>query len=403
MTRLLRVGLALALCFIAVGIVTVPPALADVGASDGTGAQEEHEGPTYSSPDSSEVTGEGYEQVSLDLGAAVEADAQQLHAEHDRRVFAARLDAADSTAEREQVAEQRLATIQQRYERLAAREDVLLNDYGSRELNDQLFLRELVGLRAAIEAQATLQDQVTTVEPAPDRMLNYEATLMADQPVTETVRTGIRSADSDPAVYIQTGEATVILATVDKSGINGGTYTRQAIRQDGRNLSVGTEADQFRVDGELGVALAFDRAAELYTWEFDNFVQQGQEIQQGKVYGIRVEHTRGLLRTYLDGATTDVFHEIQTQPLRSVEFTSRVVNSTSEVNVNVERTRETGPMRITVTEAGNLDPIDDVTVQMNGNTVGTTDDDGELWLVQPRVTPTVTVTTPDGETVMIDV
>lgn len=395
MTRLLRGALLVAVCVLAAGFLTAAAATTVIDASDWSVAQSETDGPSYASPATGSATGEGYESVSMDLSAAVQADAQELRAGHDRRVLDAELAAAANDSARESLAEQRLDAIESRYERLDEREQELLRAYGQGEINTQLFVSELTNLRTALEAQSELQDQTSSEVSTPEQLLNFESTLLASQPVTERIAAA-QTGGEDTTVYLLTGQQRFVLATFD-----GETFLRQATLRDERDLNAGLEADQFRTDGRQDPTAISDRATNLYPWVF----QRGEEVvsirADRKVYPVTVDYTQGELQLYFDGATTDVFQENYYQNLDDVRFTTTATNETDSVNVTVDQTQETGPMEVTVTSGGQ--PVEGATVRILDLAVGTTDGAGQLWAVEPRIESDLVVTTPDGERVTVTV
>lgn len=388
--------LLVAVCLLAVGFLASPAATTAVDGLDRSVSQSE-DGPSYASPDASSIREEGYESVSMNLGAAVQRDAQALRTEHERRVLDDKLAAAINDSATTYLAEQRLAEIEQRYERLEDRERELLQAYADRQISAQLFLSQWATLRSAVQMQSSLQEQAASEVQVPERVLNLEGALLIDGPVTERVRSAQRTVGDTP-FYILTGEESAVLATIDD-----GRFFRQATLRENRDLTVGTEADQFRVDGEPDFGEVSARAAELYPWVFEDNLRESVagHASNSKVYLATAGYSRGELRAYLDGATTEVFQEIHEQPLDRVAFASTATNGTADLNVTVERTQETGPMRVTVTDGEQ--PLEGATVQTDEQSVGVTDDDGQLWLVEPRIATTLAVTAADGDRVTVSI
>lgn len=403
MVRLPSGALLLVACVLAVGALSAPVATAHLNPAETPAPQSAEDGPSYESPDDDSVTGEDYETVSLNLGAAVQADAQALRTEHERQVFAEELEAANTDSARTFVAEERYETLVSRYERLDEREQELIEGYGNGELTTGLLLSELVNLQTTLQAQVTLREQARTESstPVPERLWNFEGALAVDAPIVDRVATAQRSfGDSEP-FYILSGEESLALATVDDQ-----TFLRQATVREGRDLTVGREADQFRTEEGDNIEEASDRAADLYPWIFAQNLRESAlaypEFEgTSKVYLVGATYSEGTLTTYLDGATTNVFHEIHEQPISRIEFTGSVSNESGTLNVTVERTSETGPMRVTATNSESGIPIEGVTVEIAETTVGTTDSDGRLWAVEPRIASEVSVSTDDGDTVIV--
>jgi len=245
MTRLFRLAVALLVALLAVGFLTAPALTSAVDGSNSNSLQDqaEQDQPSYASHDAADVSGEGYQSVSINIGAAVQAEAQTLRTEHDRRVFDAALRRASSDAAQQFAAEQRLQEIESRYERLDQREAELITTYGDGTIAEQLFLSELAILQTALEGQSSLQAQASTVVPASDRLLNYEETLLANAPITERIVAAQRSVEDNPTIYVQTGQDAVVLATIEDQPGSGGTFVRQATIRDARDLTAGSDAE----------------------------------------------------------------------------------------------------------------------------------------------------------------
>lgn len=396
MTRLLRAVLLVAVCVLAVGFLTAPGVTSAGDAPARSGTQTEHDGPSYASPATGSATGEGYESVSLDLGAAVQADAQQLRTAHEERTLDAGLSAAFNESGRDFLAERRLETIASRYEQIDQREQEILDAYSQGDISTAMFLSELANLHVVVESQSQLQAQAAEEVTVPERLLNLEGGLLVENPVIEEVAAAQRTVDSSTSVYVLTGEEMYVLATID-----GERFLRQATVRSGRDLGAGTDEDQLRSDGNLSLEQVSERTAELYPWVDDQLVpgSYGYHDPRAKVYEVSLDHPKGELLTFIDGATTEVFHETHNQPLDRLEFTRTVENDTGALNVSVEQTRPTGPMRITVTSDGQ--PVEGATVRISDQPVGTTDRSGVLWAVEPRIGDELTVTTADGDPIIV--
>jgi len=412
MTRLPSGALFL-VCLLAVGMAAVPAVTAAVedtasgpSVTDATSTADQvaPDNSSYTSPDSGVVTNEGYESASLNLGAAVQADAQTLRAEHDRRVFEAALEGAGTDSARAFVAEQRYELLETRYERLDEREQALIDAYGTGALGSELFLSELASLRTALDTQVALREQARaqTSTSVPERVRNLEGALAVDTPVVDRVAEAQRSVGNSEPVYILTGEEFVSLATVSE-----GRFLRQATIHSGRDLTVGTDADQFRAAGSNPLGEASNRAAELYPLIYEEAPSESvNEFPQlpgdSKVYVVTATYTEGVLQAYLDGATTDVFHEIHEQPLNRIEVSARTSVANGTLNVTVGRTSDTGPMRVTATNSQSGLPIQGATVSVGETELGTTDAEGQLWGVEPSGPAELIVTTDTGDRVVVD-
>jgi hypothetical protein len=140
----------------------------------------------------------------------------------------------------------------------------------------------------------------------------------------------------------------------------------------------------------------------LYPWAFANdpSARGARGFGNTSVYRISVDHTHGSLVSYLDGATQNVFREVQRKQLVSIPLDTRVANNTTSLRLQVNTTHESGPMHVEVTRPKTgLPVVSEVTV--DGERVGTTDTDGDLWTVRPRGPTRINATTASGDRVTL--
>lgn len=390
--------LSLAVVGIAVGGV-----IAVDNTADSTQSTVHHQENTtnYLSPAPGETETTEYHRVSIDVSSVIDSSAREIHAEHERYAFEVALSTADEAETRALVAEQKLDEIDRRYQRLDQHQEDVFSEYERGTIESAAVVRELTALKSVIELQSDLRQRAEQ-ETDPDSSLlsklhSQEHALLVEQPVSDQLEQSLHGTTDPTTVYLQSGDSGLVLATIDDS-----TFKREATIRSERNLD---GQDQFVETGEdefqWGMGNAFPRSNELYPWAFDrdNLIQhdigRADSSIHSQVYKITAHHLHGELSVYLDGGTTNVFHEAQTKPLSLLPVTETVSNSTDEYTLELELTDRAGPMLAAVVDDDGT-PITDASVTVDGQHVGTTDESGQLWIVRPHGPFEVSVS-PDGE------
>jgi hypothetical protein len=343
--------------------------------------------------------GEEYERVSMDVSTAAAAAAQEIHNAHDAGTFERQLQSA-SEDRRSAVAQRQLEAVRDRLERLDRRQAELFAAYGSGEISTQALLRELIALETAVDAQTELRTRAeSTANPSTALRVELETledVLSVDRPVIERLQGTLVGGDAPQTAYLQHADNALVLALVD-----GDDYYRQATLLDQRDPD---GSDQFGDDlSPGGYSEAQQRLEALYPWAYnlpDLQIGGGDLSVYSRIYQLGLDHPQGELTAYLDGATKDVFHENQRLRLDTLPIERTVANSTESGSVTVETTRSTGAMRVTTEDAGGSAVERDV--RIGEQVVGTTNEEGRLWTVQPAAEFELSVTMPDGGNVTVD-
>ena len=344
-------------------------------------------------------TGEGYERVTMDASTATAVAAQEIHNAHATGTFERRLQSVNED-ERSAVAQAQLDAVRDRFERLDRRQTELFETYSAGETSTQALLRELIALRATVDAQSELLTRAASeANPSTASRVELETledALSVNQPVIERLQ-GTLVGDGEPeTAYLQRADGALVLALVD-----GGEYYRQATLLTERDLD-GT--DQFGDDlSPGGYSQAQQRMEALYPWAYNlpSLRIGGDDLSvYSRIYQLGLAHPHGELTVYFDGATRNVFHETQQLRLDALPIERTVVNSTAAGAVTVETTRSTGAMRVTVEDPDGF--AVEGPVRVDGQRVGGTDEEGRLWTVQPAADFELAVTMPDGGNVTVD-
>ena len=341
---------------------------------------------SYVTPDAANVTRQEYAEASLDIGTAIVTDAERIQARHDELVVR---DGEDSPARiTVDMLEQRVETLERRHEEVLA-------SYSRDEISTETLLTELARLEVAAaeyrETIARLQEDGDLSGALTNRVsvVSVEPTIL-DQPVIEQVATAKTTGEESVRVYVAATDDGLVAATVDR-----GRYVRQATLRDERNPF---GDDQFAEGPEGRAQAASERGSSLYSVRANTV----RGFEGTHVYEYRADHELGEAFAYLDGATTNPFHEHQyKEPVVSIP--AQTSSSTGDAfRLNVQYTNATGPMAVSLVGA-NGDELTPIAISVEGQSVGTIQGSGELWTIQPLGEFTVTATADNGETVSVRV
>ena len=344
-------------------------------------------GSSYLSPPAAEVTREGYSSPGFDLSAAAAADSQRLRGEHRAAMFEQRFEAAGNRSELVVSAAARLGD---RADALDGHHGGLLATYSEGELSTPRLLAHLAQTRAAAVQHQTVADRIETVVANADNVALPQdiqeqfSTLAVELPALESpVTDALVDGQLDPGqtVYAQATDDAVVLA------VAGETHIRQATLRGERDRGGVNRFIQDAGEDENPNTLALDRSQELYP---GLEVFSPPPFDATTVYGIQSTTAFGEVVAYLDGATRNSFHEQQRLTAAELPVTDVLTESADDIELTVETTSPTGPMRVTVTDGD--EPVEGVRLSVADDTVGVTDAAGGRWVTQPLDGATVSVT-----------
>jgi hypothetical protein len=407
------VALLLALTQVALAVGAPPPgaaaeespAVAAETAGTGTDAvvvRNETNTTNYLAIPSETVERERFGNETLDVAGTIAADATRLHGRHESRTFSRSFSDADESA-RVALVRNETVHIETRIEELKQRQRRALAAFNDGSIDAHRLLRRLVAVH--VEARQ-LERRLRAVRRASQRAVgfrlpndlltridNFRAELV---PVRGRVRAHVGrvmdGSHNSTSVYVLTSQQGLVLGTVDDR-----TFFREAYLADSRRPGA---PDQFE-DGELRrISVANQRAAELYPWTYS--IPPPPSVRafgDSSVYNVSDTHPHGELVAYLDGATEDAYREFQIKRLATLP-TRNITASNGTLRLRVDRTHATGPMRLSVLRAATDRPVD-ATVTVNGQTVGTTGSDGQLWTVAPHDAVRIEARTAAGDVVRV--
>jgi hypothetical protein len=346
-----------------------------------------------------------YGSTGIDVGAAVSLTSQRLYREHDARTFEQRFFRATNESARTRLVRSELDSIEQRQQTLQQRQQQQLQQYADGTASVESVMRT----RALIDAEArelarTLDtiDRVERTEPAftmtsrqQTRLENIRGEIRVLRgPVGERLGQTFTGETQPNAVYVMASTQDYMFATT-----TGQSYIRETHLASARDP---TAEDQFVMSNADPLRAANTRAEVLYPWLYSQQLPSVNTFGTSSIYRLTANHPSGQLTTYIDGGTTDVFHESQQLQLSTIRTSETRVTVNESVRLEVTRTYETGPIHVAVQNNDTGEPVTG-TVAVGGHQVGTTDNSGTLWTVEPRGSYSVTVQTQSGTNVSVAV
>lgn len=334
------------------------------------------------------VTAANYSSVTLDFGATMAFDTQEVDRQYHVAFVTRQLETTTTQSESDAIVNAYLDGVTAELDALAIAEREAVQRYGSGEIDAETLLVELAVVdrraRAIDNALTRIRFESTGLSRTVlNRIENVRLELRSFQtPVREHVSlaiTGQLDGATNP-LHVRAGPDGVVVEMLD-----GTTYYRNAIRFDQRDVDA--------VDQLGGLGAFQDRIEERYSWSYTN--RQDISIDaytQRNLYTATYGHPQGTMTTYVDGGTGDVYRERQRLITTRLPVSERSRTSANNVTVTVERTPDGGPFLVNVTNAATGEPID-ARIDVNGDTIGRSGDDGQLWWLATTTPFEVTVAT----------
>ena len=365
---------------------------------------------------SADVERTRFASAHIDAGGTAALDRAEIEGRYSYLTLVESFTSAGTAVEREAAVEVALTRLDDRVAAVERRERRALAAFNGGEMSAQTYLRELAVVdTSADELSRSLTqlyeyvDSMRDPPVAPDRIAELKARLVGLRgPVRDRASAAMRGESAPTRVFVETSDTGVVLATVAGPEFNR-QYIREAYLPSSRDPG-GT--DQFRTGRGYDLGAARERASELYPWTFANAGPTSAGLRTGEpylyragIYSVTVDHphgtaTQGDLVVYIDGATGEVFHEVQFKDLSEIPTEEPVVNRALGIYVGVNRTHGGGPLSVDTRSNATGGPVN-ATVFVDGDRVGTTGSDGKLWTVAPREAYTVAVGTEDRANVTV--
>jgi len=395
------VALALLVCLGTLAGVTVGATQQDAGTSMSVRTVENTS--NYLGPDGGNVDRSGQATTSLDVAAAVGANAGSVRSTFSTVSLERKYDGAESSEERRAVVRNGTDRLADRVATLERRETAAIDRYSRGVISEADLFRTLAAIAVEAEAQAStatyLQNRASglDMDATLDRLSPLQIRLVPlHGPVKEDVADGLDDR-GEARVHVETAGGGLVLATVRRQDNGEYVYVREAYSPAIRNVRA---TDRYGGN----VIRADERLRESYPWVTP---EQGENVEGASLtgsrgallYTIQYSHQHGRTKPYLDGGSGRVVRDIQRKNVDRVPTEDR--NLTSEggdLLVRVERTRPGGPLGVTAFDNA-TDQRVNASVSVDGEPVGHTRGE-RLWTVEPRGETEVTVSH-DGETVSV--
>ncbi|MEF8813305.1 MAG: hypothetical protein V5A55_05750 [Halovenus sp.] len=352
------------------------------------------------------VSEEGYVEANIDVGTAVAADAEQLHARHDELTFEAQFAATADGVEARELIEEVVRDIEKNIRSIERQRAELYAAYQAGERGEATLIRGLSSLDAAADRQELRIDRLTTtIETSPNISLRSETQDRIDaiinnpairpSPVEQRLFAATEGTADPVTAYVQGNGDALVLAAV-----TGTTHLRQATILSERD---GSGTDRIGTADSGWFDATNERVAALYPWAWANLAGGGGDVLAGlPFYFVEVQHPHGTLQLFFDGTSENVFREHQINNADVIPVTETTGNTTDGLVVTVQTTHVTGPMRVNVADADTDLPVA-ARISVDGQQIGLTGGNGQLRTVQPSGTFTVEVTTTDGEAATVTI
>jgi hypothetical protein len=324
----------------------------------------------------------GVDTAGIDVSATLDNDAIRLESRYETHRLDARLDRADSDAERRAIIREETAALSDTVEELRERERDAYRAYADGEIGERELLIELATVHATgVVLEEAVEGLVEHAEGVPDAAAEDEFEAMAVEtetvqgPVREQVVDALRGETDRTRVYVESDGGGIVLASVGD-----GSFHREADVVDARDPA-GEPVLESLGDSE-------ERIAELYPEIFADARWSYSEVGHG-VHRSTGEYSAGTITVYIDQSTADVFREHLTVGLDEVETTPLGSETEDDARLAVEGSTPGGPLVISLDDASADVPLSGQ-ITVDGTYVGETDDEGELWVVAPREEVTIT-------------
>ena len=297
-----------------------------------------------------------------------------------------RIEAAETTAERERRLADAFDRINRAEASLERRQAAAITAHAAGELSDRELLDELVRIAAVAEAHdrrlgrlGDLADE-TDEFSSPEFVAELRLRLQVYRgPVRAVAAETLRAGDAGAEIRVESSPNALVLATV-----HDGQYVRESVRH-----------DRWDRPGEpISSEAAIDVTSESYPET--TALREPNAFGAGSIQRVTVPHEFGELRTFVSGGTERVFAEHQRVDLATFPDVDPVSTTGDGFDVTVNRTYPGGPITVTVVDAETGAPIPDITVTRSvgddgSEAIGDTDETGVVRTLSPGQPYRITV------------
>ena len=342
--------------------------------------------------------------ASLNVGAAVAVSSDDLATRFGTIAFLERFERADTDEDRAAVVRQTIVALENRSATLLAQQRLAVDRYRRGTSSARTLVREFAEIGAAAsqveELKTTIRDQVdSTVGFNPQQSLLNRLTNVSagTEPLRSPIRTRLADyLDRPTGLPVSVGVAgdSFVLAIVEA-----GTYQREAFIGE---FYAANGTNQFENQSDEPVSVAFDRVLQLYPWADDHLVSNPGLSSYGPapLYRVTLPTEHGDVVTSISAVSGEVYREYQRKPLDRLPTAPVATNETAALELTLNGTHDTGPARVEVSTATVGTPVD-ARITVDGTYVGSTGEDGHLWIAEPAGLFQVNATTADGDRITL--
>lgn len=313
---------------------------------------------------------------SLDVATAMAVQHDAAASRLDRYALAERFRQTESTEARKALLFEAATAVEIRIASLREEERALRAAYAAREVDTGTFVRRLARIHART---AQLRTSLTRIQDHADEIPQFslrrrvsllDAALFGfEGPVRNRTLAALRGAAPPVRMYVSASERGAVISTVED-----GRFVREAYRADNRDTET---------VGGMSLNEADQRTAELYPVAYNttNNIRKGIAGLSGGLYRIDIELLEGHVTAYLDGATRNVFFEVQERRLDLLGGRPSVSVAANGTRLVVNRSYAGGPLHLRVVDNETGVPLQ-TTVVVGGHSVET-GSAGTAWTLAP--------------------
>lgn len=340
--------------------------------------------------------------AGVSLSTALDGETTQLRSEHRRISFEQAFEAAETDQEKSAAVQSSADRVESRLELLVERDRAATRAYANGSMSAAQFARERARIHQEASHLQETSDRIRAVARNDNsyslsvqmgsRLSGLSGELEALQgPVSERV-TRLAAGDAPGHhVYVEAAGDDYTMAYVTSD-----TYVRETYLGSEHDLNASDASAEDAITSQNG---ALDRGNELYPWVNNHSISPTvRYLGAADNFKYTAQHTSGELTAYIASDTGNVFRESQRHKLSAMPVSNTVTSTNGTLDMRVNKTYESGPLHVEVTRNSTGVPVNG-SVELNGDAVGDTGADGELWTIEPHGPDRVTATTADNETV----
>lgn len=313
---------------------------------------------------------------SADLGSTALLQHTTYRGTMNEYVVDERVAAAETEAERRAVLINQTNVVEAAIDNLSAADNEVRTAYANGEISEEAYLREVA--RINVEAQHLGNTvnrlnhhagSVFEISAAPYvKIQRLDSRLLEFQgPVRDRITDVARGQAEPTRVYVASTEHAIVLSMVDD-----GEYIRESYRAD---LRTDTSATELPSPPKLASLMEG-----LYPVASDSGQFQVRSLYQANIVRLTIDYAYASIRSYVQFTTKEVYMETQRYDLSRTPARHETTATADGLTMRVNQTYAGGPVRITLENSRTGEPVDGA-ISVNDESVGSTGEDGVIWVV----------------------